>query len=48
MPDFVVDGLDDVVVQRLRARAASHGRSLEEEAMAILINAVGLSDESQG
>ncbi len=48
MAVFIVDGLDEVVVQRLRVRAALHGRSLEEEALAILVNAVGLSDEPQG
>ncbi|MGL4514451.1 MAG: FitA-like ribbon-helix-helix domain-containing protein [Lacipirellulaceae bacterium] len=31
MTDIRIDGLDDAVVERLRARATLNGRSLEEE-----------------
>jgi antitoxin FitA len=40
--------LDDHVKERLRVRAASHGRSMEAEIRAILTDAVSGPDESVG
>ena len=39
MAQLLVRNLDDSVKERLRKRAKSHGRSLEEEAREILSNA---------
>lgn len=36
MASITIRGLDDSVKQRLRMRAAEHGRSMEEEAREIL------------
>ena len=36
MASITIRNLDDTVKQRLRVRAASHGRSMEEEARQIL------------
>ena len=44
MGTITVRNLDDAVQQRLRERAAAHGRSMEAEARAILTSAVGRAD----
>ena len=41
MASITIRNLDDSLKQRLRVRAAEHGRSMEEEARAILRQAVG-------
>ena len=41
MSALTVRNLDDHVKQRLRVRAARHGRSMEAEVRAILVEAVG-------
>ena len=43
-----IRNLDDSVKQKLRIRAAEHGRSMESEIRAILAEAVGASDEGGG
>lgn len=43
-----IRNLDDYVKDRLRLRAARHGRSMEAEVRAILVDAVGAPDESDG
>lgn len=43
MAQILVRGLMDDVVERLKARAQSHGRSLEGEARTILESASGFS-----
>lgn len=43
MASITIRNLDDGVKQRLRRRAADHGRSMEEEARDILRQAVGRS-----
>lgn len=40
--------LDDEVKERLRRRAAAHGRSMESEIRAILVEAVTEPDEQPG
>lgn len=40
--------LDDEVKERLRVRAARHGRSMEAEIRAILADAVGEPSSSEG
>lgn len=45
MAAITVRNLDDHVKQRLRVRAARHGRSMEAEVRAILVEAVGCDDE---
>lgn len=40
MAALSIRGLDDDVRERLRLRAASHGRSMEAEVRAILVDAV--------
>lgn len=45
MAAITVRNLDDEVKHRLRIRAARHGRSMEAEARAILVDAVGEEDE---
>ena len=47
MAAITVRGLDDDVKQRLRVRAAKHGRSMEAEARAILVDAVAEEEESK-
>ena len=42
-----IRNLDDAVGEKLRIRAASHGRSMEAEMRAILIAAVQQPDESE-
>ena len=41
MARITVDNIDDGLKQRLRVRAAGHGRSMEEEAREILREVVG-------
>jgi plasmid stability protein len=43
-----IRNLDDDIKERLRMRAASHGRSMESEIRAILVDAVTESDERRG
>jgi antitoxin FitA len=43
-----IRNLDDRVKERLRVRAARHGRSMEAEARAILADAVAEPDEAPG
>ena len=43
-----IRGLDDQVKERLRVRAARHGRSMEAEIRAILADAVSESSASEG
>ena len=45
MAAITVRNLDDHVKQRLRVRAARHGRSMEAEARAILVEAVSREEE---
>jgi plasmid stability protein len=45
MAQILVRGLDDKTVERLKMRAASHGRSLASEVRLILENATGLTPE---
>jgi plasmid stability protein len=45
MAAITVRNLDDHVKHRLRARAAKHGRSMEAEVRAILVEAVSDEDE---
>ena len=40
--------LDDTVRERLRVRAAQHGRSMEAEIRAILSDAVGVPSQALG
>lgn len=48
MADLSIRNLDDSVRERLRTRAASHGRSMESEVRAILTEAVTEPAESLG
>ncbi len=41
MMTVTISNIDDALVQRLAARAAAHGRSVEAEAKDILSNALG-------
>jgi plasmid stability protein len=45
MAAITVRNLDDQVKHRLRVRAARHGRSMEAEVRAIIVEAVGEADE---
>ncbi len=45
MAQILVRGLEDDVVDRLKNRATSHGRSLESEARSILESASGFTAE---
>ena len=47
MASITIRNLDDEVKTRLRVRAASHGRSMEEEARLILREAVGRKPSSR-
>ncbi|MDX6280147.1 MAG: antitoxin FitA [Kribbellaceae bacterium] len=47
MAAITVRNLDDRVKHRLRVRAARHGRSMEAEVRAIIVDAVGDEDESE-
>ena len=48
MATITIRSLDDSIKTRLRIRAASHGRSMEEEARVILREALQESDEKRG
>jgi plasmid stability protein len=48
MAALSIRGLDDRVRERLRVRAANHGRSMEAEIRAILAEAVSEPDASEG
>ena len=48
MATITIRNLDDSVKSRLRIRAASHDRSMEEEARAILCEALSDTDEQGG
>lgn len=48
MAALTVRNLDDDVKERLRVRAARHGRSMESEVRAILLEAVNRPDQPAG
>jgi plasmid stability protein len=48
MAALSIRNLDDDVKERLRRRAASHGRSMESEVRAILVDAVSDPRRSKG
>lgn len=48
MAALSIRNIDDQVRERLRRRAAAHGRSMEAEVRAILTEAVADLDESPG
>ena len=48
MAALSIRDLDDTVKERLRVRAAEHGRSMEAEVRAILSEAVGEPEQSSG
>lgn len=48
MAALSIRDLDDEVRERLRVRAAAHGRSMEAEIRDILTDAVSKPDESRG
>jgi plasmid stability protein len=48
MAALSIRDLDDEVRERLRVRAAEHGRSMEAEVRAILTDAVGLASGPTG
>lgn len=48
MAALSIRNLDDDVKERLRMRAAAHGRSMESEIRAILVDAVTESHERTG
>lgn len=48
MAALSIRGLDDQVRERLRVRAARHGRSMEAEIRAILVDAVSEPSASEG
>jgi plasmid stability protein len=48
MADAIIRNLYDDIKEHLRMRAASHGRSMESEIRAILVDAVTESDERRG
>lgn len=43
-----IRGLDEEIVERLRVRAARHGRSMEAEARSILTESVSLVEDGPG
>ncbi|GAA1573612.1 plasmid stabilization protein [Kribbella hippodromi] len=45
MASIIVRNLDDKVKHRLRVRAARHGRSMEAEARAIIVEAIGTDED---
>jgi plasmid stability protein len=47
-PALSIRNLDDRVKERLRVRAARHGRSMEAEVRAILAEAVAVPSEAPG
>lgn len=48
MASISVRNLDDDVKERLRVRAARHGRSMESEIRMILVDAVRETDDADG
>ena len=44
MTSITLHDLDDVVAARLRVRAAKHGRTVEQEACAVLRDALGVEE----
>jgi len=48
MAAITIRNLDDSIKRRLRMQAASHNRSMEEEARLILGEALGNAGEEQG
>lgn len=48
MADVSIRNLDDRVRERLKVRAAAHGRSMEAEMRAILVEAVLAPEEEDG
>jgi antitoxin FitA len=48
MPDLLLRGLDDSIKRRLSARARASGRSLSEEAKAILQLGLAAPEEKMG
>lgn len=48
MADVSIRNLDDRVKERLRMRAAAHGRSMEAEIRSILAESVSESGDSSG
>ena len=48
MADMSIRGMDDEVREKLRVRAASHGRSMEAEIRKILVDAVNEPASSEG
>lgn len=48
MAALSIRGIDDQVRERLRVRAARHGRSMEAEIRAILVAAVSEQGSSEG
>lgn len=48
MAALSIRNLDDAIKDRLRVRAARHGRSMESEARAILTRAVNEPDHPEG
>ena len=47
MASITIRNLDDDVKSRLRVQAAGHGRSMEEEARRMLLDAVGRKSSSR-
>src|SRR5919197_2178130 len=47
MASLTIRGLEDELKQRLRIRAARHGRSMEDEARVILRHAAGVEDRDK-
>jgi len=47
MAQLLLRNLDDGVTERLRQRAQEHGRSVEEEARLIIVDAVAVSTPSE-
>ncbi|MXW35492.1 MAG: plasmid stabilization protein [Chloroflexi bacterium] len=48
MTSITLHDLDDRVAAELRARAAEHGRSVEQEACAVLTDALGVEGGDEG
>jgi plasmid stability protein len=45
MPDFLIRRIDAQVLKRLKARSRRHGRSLQQEAQAVLKQAAGAGQD---
>jgi plasmid stability protein len=48
MASMTIRNIDDALKRRLRIRAASHGRSMEDEARDILRSALATSEPTRG